>query len=281
MPTIPNESRAWPAVRSNLEYCRYSEATWRWWCGKNNAEFIKLDGQLGGSVYQHVHPTFKRWLAPEILIGESCAETRIAMVDADTMVRWDTPNLFEAAAGQLAAVRGQNRRYICKQLAKYKRLFPSVEVPWWEYFNAGIVLVTREHLPVLRAFAEFLRLQWPAFSQIEGTSAADDQTLLNYVVRASGIPVRLLPDPYNLLHCFPVTGEAEQWELRALQSGLTPSLAAQHSFASHAFSGPDVFDFINQGYVWHFTSVVAMRSAVMRETWRRVQDRYPGTAFAE
>ena len=46
--------------------------------------------------------------------------------------------------------------------------------------------------------------------------------------------------------------------------------------AEKAFARSWAFDFVEFGYVWHFTNVIALRSFVMRETWRRIRHNYPG-----
>jgi len=41
------------------------------------------------------------------------------------------------------------------------------------------------------------------------------------------------------------------------------------------------FDFVEFGYIWHFTNVVALRSLVMGETWRRIRHNYPGALLSD
>jgi hypothetical protein len=39
---------------------------------------------------------------------------------------------------------------------------------------------------------------------------------------------------------------------------------------------PGAFDFIQHSYVWHYNNTVTIRADLMRETWRRVRENYPG-----
>ena len=98
-----------------------------------------------------------------------------------------------------------------------------------------------------------------------------DQTPLNLVLRREREPVWVLPPPYNFLHCFPMDEP-----LLALEKGPQPE---PELFARTAFSRPWAFEFIGLAYVWHFTNVVAHRSLVMEEVWRRVAGHYPGAVI--
>ena len=112
MPLIPStlldisafERYRGSALRCNLTYAKYSQVTWKWWCKRNGAHFIAISNRLGGPEYSHVLPTFQKWLAPEYLIKEYGRDCKIAVVDADTMIRWDTPDFFSLAGQNFAAV---------------------------------------------------------------------------------------------------------------------------------------------------------------------------------
>src|SRR6266702_4732699 len=136
MPLIPARIRRAGQIRSDLSYARYSQATWKWWCAQRGIEFVVIDQPLGGAEYADMPPTIKRWFAPELLIRQGGKDTRIAVVDADTMIRWDAPDFFEETRG-FAAVRGNSASWITQSIAAYQHLFPDISLNWWEYFNAG------------------------------------------------------------------------------------------------------------------------------------------------
>src|SRR5882724_8254671 len=94
MSLIPGASIRGTPARSDLGYSIYSRATWEWWCGQHSVEFVPLDQPLGGEMYMGLPPTIQRWLAPEILSQQFGGTAQVAMVDADTMIRWDTPDFF-------------------------------------------------------------------------------------------------------------------------------------------------------------------------------------------
>ena len=73
-------------------------------------------------------PTFQRWLAPEAIIGERGEDTVVAIVDADTMVRWDTPDFLEGARG-FSAVKAVSTIWIANSIRAFQPLFPDVSLP--------------------------------------------------------------------------------------------------------------------------------------------------------
>ena len=268
MPMIPGQIRRGIQIRSGLGYAKYGEATWRWWCERHGIDFVVLDKPLGGDGYAQMPPTFQRWFAPELLICEHGTDARVALVDADTMIRWDAPDFFEEAQG-FAAVRGESGAWIARSIEAFQHLFPWTSLVWSESFNAGFVVLGHAQLAVIRAFLEFSLSNWRKLSAIMlSGDFGTDQTPLNLMVRRQNEPVHFLPPAFNVLHCF----SADPMLKRVEQS---PSVE-QNVFADKVLSRPGAFDFLDSGYVWHFNSVHGLRSMVMRETWRRVRSNYPG-----
>jgi hypothetical protein len=75
------------------------------------------------------------------------------------------------------------------------------------------------------------------------------------------------------VNCFPLRGELAKLELSPRAD---PAL-----FAATASGHKLAFDFVELGYIWHFTNVVTLRSLVMRETWRHVKSNYPGAVVRD
>jgi len=310
MPLIPStlldisafERYRGSALRCNLTYAKYSQVTWKWWCKRNGAHFIAISNRLGGPEYSHVLPTFQKWLAPEYLIKEYGRDCKIAVVDADTMIRWDTPDFFSLAGQNFAAVacagipdgyRGISRArrappnsrsaasrgpapvggkesWISRSLLAFKPMFPNVALPRKEYFNSGFVVLGERQLSVLRTFLEFCLRHWSELTEIMAMrTVGTDQTPLNFIVRRENEVVRFLPSAFNLINCFPM-----DQILLEIEEDSTPNW---DSFARRAFGRPENFDFVYRGYIWHFTNVLASRRLVMEETWRIVRGHYPGS----
>jgi hypothetical protein len=269
MPAIPGQLERGLRIRSDLDYARFGVATWKWWCVQHGFTFVLLDSPIGGERYSMLPPTVQRWLAPELLSREYGSDASFAIVDADTMIRWDTPDLFELAIQQFAVVRTGQPAWIWRSINAYQHLFPEVNLPWWEYFNAGIVVVGGKHAELLREFAVYFADRWPEMHAIQlSGDVGSDQTPLNFFLRGRGTDVHFMPATFNYVHCFRLpppfyafeTGASKTSDLSALFRGL-PSAA---------------FDFTEFAHVWHFSNVVRLRHAAMEVTWQHVAENYPG-----
>ena len=269
MAVIPGRIERGATVRTGVDYARYGQATWKWWCKRHGVHFVLLDRPLGGKPFRGISPTIQRWLAPSLLVEEYGPDTKIAMVDADTMIRWDAPDLFEAAGSGFAAVRTTNARWVSRSIQAYTHFFPGVVLPWWEYFNSGVVVLGAAQLKVIKQFTDFASENWSELLAVQRTGdVGSDQTPLNLMIRREGEPVNFIPSPFNLLDCVPQT--LLLWNLE-----VNPG-PEQERLARETLSQPELFDFIHLGYIWHFTNVRVARRMVMKETWRRVCVRYPG-----
>jgi hypothetical protein len=268
MAAIPGRVPRGKAVRSGIGYARYGQATWRWWCKNNGVEFVLLDRPFGSSGCQALPPTIQRWGAAANLVREFGKGTRVALVDADTMIRWNAPSIFEVAGEHFAAACGGHPNWIDRSIRGFQELFPGVDLPWREYFNSGVVVFGERQLHLMDGLLEIAIARWQDVNRIiNSCDVGTDQPLLNFIVRREKEPVHFLPTAFNLLNCVTMTDE-----LREIQADPGPDW---QDAAALAFEAPECFDFVDCGYIWHFTNVILLREIAMKETWKRISELYP------
>ena len=106
-----------------FNYMEWSLKTWEYYAKKYNCEIFLLEEPLYDTEW--MRPTWQRWY--------------------DTMVRWDTPNIFELSNNQYTAVRDDvSLEWVNNSLTGYKKFFPDVELEWTEYVNNGILVLPKE-----------------------------------------------------------------------------------------------------------------------------------------
>ncbi len=250
---------------SDLRYADYSELSWRWWCANHDMQFVIIDQPLGNAQVQALPPTFQRWFALERLLSEYGHDAQVAMVDADTMVRWDTPDFFDLAGQEFAAVRDWHGTWAYSSIAAYQQFFPETTIPWWDYFNTGLVLLNQRHLKLTGALIDFALAHKRELANTRNPwGYGDDQTVLNFIVRQNTIPILFLHPTFNVIHCVQNTSEIRKLErMRKTPSSLSVPLYDTEP------------PFIKMGYIWHFTNVLKARPLVMEETWKRICAHYP------
>ncbi len=254
--------------RSNLEYLPYARATWEWWCAQRGIEFIVVDQTEGVELLPGAPPTVQRWFAPREIIEARGPETQVAVVDADTMIRWDAPDFFDLAGEALTAVHGMSMGWAGRSIAAFQHLFPGVALAPEDHFNAGFVVLGARQLEVLSAFGRFYAQHRAELEAIfRSADVGTDQMPLNLVVRREREPVHFLGREFNLLHCFGYDRPTR------LEFEIDPS-PDWTTFEQKAFALPLAFAFIETGFIWHFSNTVAARTRVMAETWRRVKGHY-------
>lgn len=274
MALIPGGIRRPPKMRSDLSYAKYARATWEWWCRRHDADLVVVDAPPESADYATMPPTFQRWVMVERLLHERGDGAQLLLADADTMIRWDAPDIFAEARGFSAVVDTGAPAWIAASTRAFQRVYPDVSIPWWEYFNSGIIVLGSEQQRVVRSFLEQAVTHWPLLDKIMMSgNFGTEQTPLNFAVRQANEPVHFLPRPFNLINCFPMT-----WALSAIAQEPNPDPVR---FAEKAFGRAWAFDFVEFGYIWHFTNVVALRSLVMGETWRRFRHNYPGARVSD
>ena len=182
------------------------------------------------------------------------------MVDADTIVRWDAPNLFNEP-GPAAAPEFSDGR---QSLGAFSPLFPGVHVP--RFWNSGIVRIDQQHTSLLADFRDFAIEHAEQIASIQRTGQfGSDEPLLNLFFAASKQPVRILSTDWNRISCFP-----DSPMLRAIEAGARSWEKSGAQLLRHA----GAFDFLRNHYVWHFTNTVRTRASIMQATWERIAAQY-------
>jgi hypothetical protein len=278
MPLIRGKYQRGATSHADLGYSVYGRATWQWWCGQRGIEFKVLDQPAAG--YLNDPPTVQRWAHAETMLREGGPGTEVAIVDADTMIRWDTPNIFEVCdtrTGLGVVTDNGLPRWIHRSIVAHRFLFPQVELHWWQYFNAGLVVLGTKHIDLLRAFLAFYAAHREELQKLHATgNFGTDQTLLNYLVKVLGVELQMLPAPFNLVRCLEVPHPV------VVPSLISNVATPQELVIELERIVPNPFSFMEFGNVWHFAQMpivgwgVPLREFVMYEVLRRSISQYCG-----
>ena len=90
----------------NLDaYKEWALLTWKYYAKKYDLDIFILDQPLCDT--ELMRPTWQRWYVYDLLeaSGYNIDDIgQVALIDIDTMVRWDTPNIFEVAGDNYSGV---------------------------------------------------------------------------------------------------------------------------------------------------------------------------------
>jgi len=88
-----------------FEWMEISKKTWQFWCEKNNCIFFHYDSPKHDDFFQY-RITWQRWFDVFDKLEQSNVNyDKILMVDACSMVKWNTPNIFDLVDDKLVGWR--------------------------------------------------------------------------------------------------------------------------------------------------------------------------------
>lgn len=228
------------------DFSKYCLLSWDYWTRKNGVTLFVLDKPFQKA--ESCAPHLQKYFAFEALKKYGIDADQVAIVDADTMVRWDCPYFFDIPQGNFCAVLDDELpKWVVRSLDVYQFLFPDTKVNWWEYFNSGFMIFGKEHSKLLSGFADFFLSNKSGITKVHdehNLRVGFDQTLFNFFVKERRIPVTFLPKTFNFYH-LSRKGVLEQKE------------------------------FVDFAYVWHFNGIKhSERERYMAETWELVKKNY-------
>lgn len=226
-----NGKRAIVTLSIGEEYNRLGKATHpliEAYANKVEADFIVINTQkLTSDYYAH----FEKFQLYALLNRYD----RIIFLDTDLLVTPKCPNLFDVVSEE------QFGAFVVSKYTGYHdraiRLIQEElgEIDWvMEYFNSGVMVVSKHHLEVFNTENGFLK-QWSLCSSQKGFQGFLDQTLINYNVQRLCLPIYDIGYKFNhttapknsgerfnsyIIH-YPGKGHRRANKLRQIQKDLT------------------------------------------------------------
>jgi len=230
----------------DLSYSEYCYKSWEWWARKHGVEMLVLRDPL---LDPKIMPaTWQRYRLFEILEENSLEFDQIAMIDIDTMVRWDCPDFFDLTENRFTSVLDNcSVGWMTRAIEGYQPLFSETDLNWWEFFFAGFVIVNPEHRDFFQKVSDFYMDHFLELNQIQiSLNKGTDITPINFLRKQERVPATFLSPHFHLC-----------------------SLAQKNVL--------DKLKFIEHAFSWHFNGFSKTdRLEVMRATWKKVNGHYIG-----
>lgn len=238
----------------NSDYSVYSINTWRFWCEKNGVDLFVLNNENLEQVkksYNISSQKFPIWFKESIYkFGKGY--NKIGIVDSDTMIRWDAPNIFDFIEDKFYGVNDLcDLNWLLSSIEQRQKFFPDVKLDINKYLNAGVLFFPSKYLDFFEKFLTFVLTHEDEINSIDG--GGKEQTLLNFFLQKEQVEVELLDPSWNLLSIHKKNMFQYNWQLN---QNKTPY-------------------FINYAYIWHMTGFpIEDRVQVMKSTWEFIQNQY-------
>jgi len=226
-----------------IDYQQYCLNTWKYWCDKNDVELIILDTPVTDSSFMKA--TWQRWYVLDILKNNDIEYDQVALVDIDTMIKWDAPNFFNETNHEFSVcIDNDNVSWVIDSINGYKKYWLDVNVDWTEYFNCGFVVLNKRHEHICKSIINFWNSNSAELIDLQTTlRKGTDQTPVNYIAKAN-TAINILNKKWNLTH-----------------------LHRKEVLAD--------FKFVDAGYIWHFNGFEKKyRIQIMQDTWNLIKHNY-------
>lgn len=234
-----------PATNGIQDELPYGIKTWKYYCEKYNIKLIISDELPPSNNEIYKNANFQQYLTSKLTEEEY---DKLLIVDCDTMIRWDSPNIFEEFSNDTFSVikdiSGEDSgRYHLNQWLKFN---PNIKTPPQNYFNSGFLLLSKNNYLQLKDaiqpyYEEYIRVKRDNEYRID-TSDQTPTNIISYDLFEKEI--KFLPDIWNNMVMFKY----------------------------------DDASFINDSYVWHFTGPRmggwGNKSNIMEQIWDHIKNQY-------
>ena len=219
-------------------------ATWKHWADRHNVELIVLEEPLFDPSV--IKPTWQRWFVLDLLENSNIEYNQVALIDVDTMVHWNAPNIFLESDNKFSAcVDNDNVGWVIQSILGYQHFFPDIKFDWTSYFNCGMIVLNSKHKQLTKDIINFRQQHSEEVVKLQSTlRKGTDQTPVNYLVRKNGLEINLLNKKWNLTH-----------------------LTRKEVLSN--------FMFVDAGWIWHFNGFDKnQRYSFMKQTWEAYGKNY-------
>lgn len=235
-------------------YAKYSLKTWEYYCNKHNIDLFVLSNEnleQFKAMYNVPPLSYPIWFK-EYVFKFGHKYQKIGIVDSDTMVRWDAPNIFDEVTDGIYGVNDLcDLNWILSSIQDRQHFFPNVKLDLMKYLNAGVLFFTKD---VLKSFYHLMNFYLDQKHEIDKlSSGGKEQTLLNFQLNEDHVKINLLDPLWNLLSIHRKNMFQHNWQLK---------------------TDPTPY-FIKYAYVWHFTGFpIEDRVKIMSDVWDYIKINY-------
>ena len=232
-------------------FAQYSRKSWERWCEKNGVDFFCVtehDDRYGYPIWNKLN------------VIDVCKEyDKIGIVDCDTMININAPNIFDTLEDGVSGVLDDsNYNWIYHSVKNYGVYF-SDELDYEKYINAGVVFLDNDSLKVYKQLQDFYFTHQEELDNWN-KGGGREQTLFNYHLQLWDYKINIIPPCWNLLGLHRREMLHHNWQEE-------PVTNPQNPFEWVNLEGKEPH-YVKYGYIYHFTGFpIEHREQIMKYTW--------------
>lgn len=173
--------------------------SWKVWAKKNDCEVFILDQWVYDKKV--MNPNWHKLLVFDLLENSGIEYEQVLIVDSDTYIHPDAPNIFEETDNKFCAVHNDGSYdWVMRSMETYsKHVFEGYMFDWSEYFNSGVMVVNKEHKALFKEVLDFYLTNQELVQGIQNNfGVGTDQPMINFFVQKNNVDLKLLSYKWNM-----------------------------------------------------------------------------------
>lgn len=173
--------------------------SWKVWAKHNNSEVFVLEDRIYPK--EQMNPNWHKLFVFDLLEANAIEYDQIMIVDADTIIHPDAPDVFKLTEHKFCAVHNEGSYdWICRSMENYsKHMFGGYTFPIWEYINSGVLIMNKKHKDFYKKIVNYYLANVDNILTLQKTyGVGTDQPIINFFMHMEGIDFKLLPYEWNM-----------------------------------------------------------------------------------
>lgn len=182
---------------------QYCEKSWREWANKHGFEVLVMHDPIHDNDEMSIG--WQRYYIHDILESNGIDYDQILMVDADTIVHPDCPNVFELSEHKFCGVFNDGSYdWLYRSIENYsKYIFKDIKFDWTKYINTGFMIVNKSHRKIFKTVVDLFWENNESFMKLQNHFlVGSDQTPVNFMIQMQNVDMKLLPYQFNMVDMF-------------------------------------------------------------------------------
>tara|TARA_R110000868_G_scaffold345426_1_gene606542 strand:+ start:5855 stop:6610 length:756 start_codon:yes stop_codon:yes gene_type:complete len=178
---------------------QFSVDSWNIWAKKNNCEVVVLEERIYPKEVMNAN--WHKLFVFDLLEANDIEYDQVMVVDADTIIHPNAPNVFEQTEHKFCAVHNEGSYdWICRSMENYsKHLFDGYIFPIWEYINSGVLIMNKDHKQFYKKIVDYYLANVDNILTLQKTyGVGTDQPVINFFMHMERIDFKLLPYEWNM-----------------------------------------------------------------------------------
>lgn len=178
---------------------QYSRNSWKKYCDRHDLNLFVLEQRIHDENYMNAN--WHKLFVFKLLEANDIDYNKVLIVDSDTIVHPDAPNIFDECGDGICMVHNEGSYdWLLRSMETYSTyLFEGFTFPFYEYCNSGVMVANKKHKDFFNGILDFYDNNHDRIKQIQNTfHVGTDQPVINFFIHRDRDDLQILPYEWNM-----------------------------------------------------------------------------------